>query len=50
MNFRLVRVFAVGAIAIGAATMAHAQQSGPQHKISIGESMNTRRTALRAME
>jgi mono/diheme cytochrome c family protein len=29
MNSKLLRAFTVGTIAIGAATMAHAQQSGP---------------------
>ena len=30
MNLKLVRAFAIGAIAVGAATMAHAQQNRPQ--------------------
>ena len=29
MNSKLIRAFTVGAIAVGAVTMAHAQQSGP---------------------
>ncbi len=29
MRFKLLRAFTVGAIAVGLATMAHAQQSGP---------------------
>ena len=38
MNLTLVRAFAVGAIAIGAATMAHAQQSGPAaQSVDVGK-------------
>ena len=38
MNFKLVRAFTVGAIAVGTATMAHAQQSGPaEQSVDVGK-------------
>jgi mono/diheme cytochrome c family protein len=38
MNPNLVRAFTVGAIAFGAATMAHAQQSGPAgQSVDVGK-------------
>ncbi len=38
MNLKLVRAFTVGAIAVGAATMANAQQSGPAgENVDVGK-------------
>ena len=50
MHSTLVRAFAVGAIKSVPPQWHMHNRVAPQHKISIGESMNTMRTALRAMD